>query len=85
MKEIMQFKSTKERLKYLSGKFEEITPKIATPKPIKVAESSDELIEIPEEEVKVEEVKAEEKSKKKAPAKKKTSKKGDKDGEVQAK
>ena len=82
MKEIMQFSSTKERLKYLSGKFEEITPKIATPQPIKVAESSDELIEIPEEEVKVEEKKTEEKPKKKSPAKKK---KGEKDGEVQAK
>lgn len=83
MKEIMQFSSTKERLKYLSGKFEEIEPKIATPKPIKVAESSDELIEIPEEEVKVEEKKTEEKpKKKKSPAKKK---KGEKDGEVQAK
>lgn len=84
MKEIMQFSSTKERLKYLSGGFEEVTPKVVTPKPVKVAESADELIEIPEEEVKVEEKKTEEKPKKKSPAKKKTSKKGKKDGEVQA-
>lgn len=72
MKEIMQFSSTKERLKYLSGKFEEITPIVATPKPVEA-----------EEEVKVEEKKTEEKpKKKKSPAKKK---KGEKDGEVQAK
>ena len=70
MKEIMQFKSTKDRLKYLSGKYEEVVLK-----PVK-----EEVIEEPVEVV--EEVKAEEKPKKKAPAKKKT--KGDKDGKVQA-
>lgn len=80
MKEIMQFSSTKERLKYLSGKFEEIEPKIAVPKPVEVIEEvKEEVIE----EVKVEEKKTEEKpKKKKSPAKKK---KGEKDGEVQAK
>ena len=79
MKEVMQFSSTRERLKYLSGKFEEIEPKIATPKPVMVGE----VVIAKEVEEKVEEVKTEEKpKKKKSPAKKKT--KGEKDGEVQA-
>ena len=71
MKEIMQFSSTKERLKYLSGKFEEIVPTPVEEKPLEVVEEV------------VEEKKTEEKpKKKKSPAKKKT--KGEKDGEVQA-
>lgn len=68
MREILHFNSTKERIKYLSGGFEEIQP-------VEVKE------EQPKEAEKVEV--AEEKPKK-TPAKKKTSKKGKKDGEVQA-
>ena len=89
MKEIMQFSSTKERLKYLSGKFEEIVPKVATPKPVEIKIEMKEDVDVEkvvEEATKkvVEEKKTEEKpKKKKSPAKKK--KKGEKDGEVQAK
>ena len=79
MKEIQHFNSTKERLKYLSGGFEEIFPKVVEKaEPIEVIEEPKEVEEAKEE------PKAEEKPKK-TPAKKKSSKKGKKDGEVQAK
>ena len=89
MKEILQFSSTKERLKYLSGGFEEVTPKIVTPKPVEIKIEMKEDVDVEkaiEEATKVEEQKAEEKPKKasKPKAKKSSSKKGKKD-EVQAK
>ena len=73
MREIMQFKSTKERLKYLSGGFEEVIPVEAK-------------VEKEAEEVKTESKTETEKSKtqKKASKGKKKAKKVEEDGEVQA-
>lgn len=68
MKEIMHFSTTKERLKYLSGGFEEIVP-------VEVAEKG---------EIEPEEAENEKKSQKKAEKGKKKSKKGKEDGKVQA-
>lgn len=76
MREIMQFKSTKERLKYLSGGFEEVIPVEAKP----------EKVEKEAEEVKSEQIKSksDEKTQKKASKSKKKAKKVEEDGEVQA-
>ena len=68
MREILQFSTTKERLKYLSGGFEEIIP-------VEVAEKG---------EIEPKEVEKEKKSPKKASKGKKKSKKGKEDGKVQA-
>lgn len=73
MKEILHFSSTKERLKYLSGGFEEIVP-------VEVAEKAPEKVEIEQNEAKTEK-----KSPKKASRSKKKAKKDEENGEVQAK
>lgn len=69
MREIMQFKSTKERLKYLSGGFEEVVP---------VEVKAEEV------EKEAEKSKNDEKTQKKASKSKKKAKKVEEDGEVQA-
>ena len=68
MKEITHFKSTKERLKYLSGGFEEVVP-------VEVQEK------VENEQFKAEN---DEKSSKKASKSKKKAKKVEEDGKVQA-
>lgn len=68
MKEIMHFSTTKERLKYLSGGFEEIVPVEVTEK-------------VENEHFEAEN---EKKSQKKAEKGKKRAKKGKEDGKVQA-
>lgn len=68
MKEILQFSSTKERLKYLSGGFEEIVPVEVTEK-------------VENEHFEAEN---EQKSQKKASKGKKRAKKGEENGKVQA-
>lgn len=68
MKEILQFSSTKERLKYLSGGFEEIIPVEVTEK-------------VENEQFEAEN---EQKSQKKASKGKKRAKKGEENGKVQA-
>lgn len=72
MKEILQFSSTKERLKYLSGGFEEIVP-------VEVTEKAPEKVENEQNEAK-----KEKKSPKKASKSKKKAKKDEENGEVQA-
>ena len=69
MREIMHFSSTKERIKYLSGGFEEIVPVEAKPKKVE------------NEQMKAEN---DEKPPKKASKSKKKAKKGKEDGKVQA-
>lgn len=69
MREIMHFSSTKERIKYLSGGFEEIVPVEAKPEKVE------------NEQIKAEN---DEKSSKKASKSKKKAKKGKEDGKVQA-
>ena len=72
MKEIMQFSSTKERLKYLSGGFEEIIP-------VEVTEKAPEKVE-----TELVDAQTEKKSPKKASKGKKKAKKGEENGKVQA-
>ena len=75
MKEILHFSSTKERLKYLSGGFEEIIPVEVTEK-----------VEEKAEEVENEQIKSkdDEKTQKKTSKSKKKAKKVEEDGKVQA-
>ena len=72
MREIMHFSTTKERLKYLTGGFEEIIP-------VEVTEKAPEKVENEPEEAKTEK-----KSPKKASKGKKKAKKVEENGEVQA-
>lgn len=72
MREIMHFSTTKERLKYLTGGFEEIIP-------VEVTEKAPEKVEDEPEEAKTEK-----KSPKKASKGKKKAKKVEENGEVQA-
>ena len=72
MREIMQFKSTKERLKYLSGGFEEVIP---------VEAKAEEVEEVKNE---PEKSKKDEKTQKKTSKSKKKAKKVEEDGKVQA-
>ena len=72
MREIMQFKSTKERLKYLSGGFEEVIP----------VEAKAEEVEEVKRESKTETEKS--KTQKKTSKSKKKAKKVEEDGKVQA-
>lgn len=72
MREIMHFSTTKERLKYLTGGFEEIIP-------VEVTEKAPEKVE-----KEPEEAKTEKKSPKKASKGKKKAKKVEENGEVQA-
>lgn len=72
MREIMQFKSTKERLKYLSGGFEEVIP---------VEAKAEEVEEVKNE---PEKSKNDEKTQKKTSKSKKKAKKVEEDGKVQA-
>ena len=72
MREIMQFKSTKERLKYLSGGFEEVIP---------VEVKAEEVEEVKKE---PEKSKNDEKTQKKTSKSKKKAKKVEEDGKVQA-
>ena len=72
MREIMHFSTTKERLKYLTGGFEEIIP-------VEVTEKAPEKVE-----KEPEKAKTEKKSPKKASKGKKKAKKVEENGEVQA-
>ena len=72
MREIMQFKSTKERLKYLSGGFEEVIP---------VEAKAEEVEEVKKEQINS---KSDEKTQKKTSKSKKKAKKVEEDGKVQA-